>query len=103
MILNLLYDHHTLSCKSYYICKILDNFICEKRRLCYKILKWESTFSLILNAENMVNYETQFLIISDIDKTYIHGVSYYHWDTTCVNNFVILVCKICEVDFMKLY
>jgi len=63
--------------------------------LCYKILKWKFTFSLIVNAEYVVNYETQFLMISAVDKTDIHGVSYYHWVTTCVNNSAIPMCKIC--------
>jgi len=52
-------------------------------------------FSFTLNAEYVVNYETQFLIISAIYKLYIHKVLYYSWVTICVNNSVILMCKIC--------
>ena len=78
MMINLLYNHYTLSYKGYYIYKILWYFNCEKETLCYKILKWKLTFSFILNAEYVVNYETQFLIISAIEKLYIDGVSYYH-------------------------
>ena len=90
-----LYNHHTLSYNGYYVYKILWNFNCEKEILCYEILKWKFTFSLILNAEYVVNYETQFLIISAIDKICIYGVSYYSWVTTCVNNSAMLMCKIC--------
>jgi len=92
MVINLLYNRHTLSYKGY---KILWNINCEEEILCYKIIKWKFTFSLILNAEYVINYETQFLIIFVIDKIYIHGVSYYQRITTCVNNSAILVCKIC--------
>ena len=95
MMINFLYNHHTLSYNGYYVYKILWNFNCEKEILCYKILKWKFTFSLIVNAEYVVNYETQFLIISAIDKICIYGVSYYLWVTTCVNNSAMLMCKIC--------
>ena len=95
MMINLLYNHHTLSYKGYYIYKILKNFNCEKEILCYKIFKWKFTFSLILNAEYVVNCETQFLIISAISKLYIHEVLFYHWVATCLNNSATFMCKTC--------